>query len=307
MDRGIRQAFLEALGREFGGLAKLPGSQSLFDIAGGAARLYIRYSRLHGGQRTFYGLRREDLRRLEGRTSFVCFLWDGQSEPLLLPFADYEEVFQSVAPAPDGQYKVQVYVQPDATELYVATAGRFNMESHFGTHDLRAKLEAVGAERSPVLSHAQVQTILGAIGAAKGFDVWIPANDRLRMDWSVTREFECRTAIPEGYGSATAVLAEVDVLWIKRGSSNLTALFEVEHSTPVYSGLLRFNDVHLTAPHMRAHFNIVSNDARRSVFLRQLHRPTFRASGLSDLCGFMEYQNVFSWHRRITGALGNAS
>jgi hypothetical protein len=43
------------------------------------------------------------------------------------------------------------------------------------------------------------------------------------------------------------VLSEVDVVWVRRGAGDLVALFDVEHTTSVYSGLLRFNDVHLIA------------------------------------------------------------
>ena len=34
--------------------------------------------------------------------------------------------------------------------------------------------------------------------------------------------------------------SEIDVVWVNSGSSAVDSLFEVEHSTPVYSGLLRF-------------------------------------------------------------------
>ena len=73
----------------------------------------------------------------------------------------------------------------------------------------------------------------------------------------------------------------------------------VEHSTPIYSGLLRFNDVHLMLPDLAIRFGIVSNDPRRALFVRQLGRPTFKASGLKEICTFFEYQNVFGWHQRI--------
>jgi hypothetical protein len=35
------------------------------------------------------------------------------------------------------------------------------------------------------------------------------------------------------------------------------------------------------------------NDHRRSIFVRQLSRPTFNASGLAEVCTFLEYGNVF--------------
>jgi len=66
----------------------------------------------------------------------------------------------------------------------------------------------------------------------------------------------------------------------------------------VYFGLLRFNDVLLTSPQL-TRFSIVSNDARRELFARQIFRPTFRKSGLADLCSFLEYANVAAWHDRL--------
>lgn len=295
----IKQAFLEELSRKYGSLKKLDGSQSLYEICGTSIRVYIRYSKLHGRGRTFYGLREEDLRQLEGHPSLVCFLWDGQVEPLLIPFGEYEDVFRSVSPASDGQYKVQVYLEDDGTELYVAKAGRFNVEGQFGWKEADALVDSAGAEAVPELSHPQMQTLLGAIGNLKGYDVWIPPSDRARMDWSVANRFECRDLL-FGLEPVSNILQEVDVIWIQKGSSEPKALFEVEQSTPIYSGLLRFNDVHLVAANLHPRFSVVANEARRSLFVRQLNRPTFRLSGLSGLCTFLEYVDVFGWHRRIS-------
>jgi len=294
-----KKDFLKELTERYGSLHKLEQSQSLYEIGDGAARVYIRYSRVHAGNKTFYGLREKDLQRLEGYPSLICFLWDGQTEPLLVPFSEYEEVFQSVSPAGDGQYKARVYLQDDGTELYIARAGRFNVEGHFGWGELEALLNSTELKTVPEFSHSQVQTLLGAIGAAKNYDVWIPLSDRAKLDWSITNRFGCCDVLPYGFESVKDILQEVDVIWIQRGSSELIALFEVEHSTPIYSGLLRFNDIHLIAPHIRPRFSIVANDARRSLFVRQLNRPTFRMSGLSKLCTFLEYANVFGWYNRI--------
>src|SRR2546428_209909 len=120
MGDSVRERFLALLGQRYGRLSKLDGSQSLFDVGHNVARIYVRYSRLHAGRGTFYGLRKQDLSRLEGRSSFICLLWDGQDTPLLVPFADYEDVFAETSPAPDGQYKSQVRVGESGTELYIA-------------------------------------------------------------------------------------------------------------------------------------------------------------------------------------------
>jgi len=291
-----RLAFLAELAKRFGPLLKLPRSQSLYEIGGGRARLYIRYSKLHGGSQTFFGLRKDDLRRLEGHPSFVCFLWDGQAEPVCLPYPNYEEVFAQIEPASDGQYKVQIYPRDDATILYVARAGRFNIDSHCGWQDIDDSLR--GFEPHPALSHSQVQTLLGAIGAVKNFDVWVPPNNRMTLDWSLTGRFDLLETLPPGFEPVHSILQEIDVVWVKRGASGLAAVYEIEYSTPIYSGLLRLNDVRLCNPQIDR-LTVVSNETRRSAFIRQLNRPTFQASSLSSVCTFLEYSDVYEWHRRL--------
>ncbi len=299
MTSNVKSQFLSALGDKFGVPRKLPGSQSLFELGNGAARVYVRYSKLHPGGRTFFGLRRDDLRQLEGRASVVCFLWDGQAQPLIIPFHEYEEVFSLVAPASDGQYKAQVLLGDEGVELYIAKAGRFSVEARLGWDTLSDMMDRSGFVLPPDLSHSQVQTLLGSIGTMKGFDVWVPTSDRSALDWTVANRFQCRDVLPAGYESIKTVLQEIDVVWIGQGANQPLAFFEVEHSTPIYSALLRFNDVHLTAPNLGARFSVVANDARHSLFVRQLARPTFQASGLGSLCTFFEYGDVFSWHRRL--------
>jgi len=206
-----------------------------------------------------------------------------------------------MSPADDGQFKVQIYPQAQGTELYIARAGRFNVEAFFGWTAIETLLEANQRDNLPVLSHSQVQTLLGAIGAKKGFQIWVPRVDRGKLDWALAREFEVTDLLPSGLGEIKAIVQEIDVIWMERGSGQVSALFEVEHSTPIYSGLLRFNDVHLVAPTFRPRFSIVSNDVRREAFVRQVNRPTFQRSGLNELCSFLEYANVFGWHKRQSG------
>lgn len=298
MPNFTKQKFLSNLAERYGSLRKLGGSQSLYDIPALSARVYIRYSKVHGTNRTFYGLRDSDIRQLSGVNSYICFLWDGQIEPLLLPYTDYEELILNTAPAYDGQYKVQVYLQDTATELYIAQAGRFNVEGNFGWDRLDDLQSNIGNQLLFDLSHPQVQTLLGAIGFARGFDIWIPTIDRSKLDWAMSDTFPCREDAPTGYANVDPIIQEVDVIWLQRGSANIHSLFEVEHSTPVYSGLLRMNDIHLIAPRLRPRFAIVANDNRRSLYARQINRPTFRTSGLSELCTFLDYVNVYNWHQR---------
>ena len=290
-----RKAFLRELSERAGPTKRLGRGQSLFELGDGQTLVYVRYSRVHGKGTPFYGLREEDLRELDGRTAFIALLWNGQAEPLLLPLAHFSELFDEAGPAADGQVKARVYLRDgQPAELYIARAGRHNVEAYFGWEALLGAL-ADARDEAPALDHSQVQTLLGAIGDARGLDVWVPPNDRQKMDWSLAPQFPFRTAMPP---SLDPLLREIDVVWMARGANTPVSLYEVEHSTPIYSGLLRMNDVHLTLTEP-PRFTIVADETRRSLFARNLRRPTFQTSGLDRLCGFMTNAEVFRWHQRM--------
>ncbi|MGH9860252.1 MAG: hypothetical protein ACRD5F_09540 [Candidatus Acidiferrales bacterium] len=297
---------MDQLRSRFGRIRKIKGSESLFVIGEEAARVYFRYSKVHPGGRTFFGLRQVDLRQLEGHNSHVCFLLDDGSPPLFIPYADFEEVFHNAQPASDGQFKVQLLRHGGATELYVARQGRFNVDGYTGLETLEQSVEAESLREGIGVSHSQVQTLLAGIGHAKGYDVHVPPNDIGKLDWSLTSRFDLRRELPGGFEKVIGILSQIDVAWIKKNHHTIEGLYEVEHCTPVYSGLLRFNDILLTNPKV-CRFSIVSNEMRRDVFARHLCRPTFMKSGLQQVCSFLEYSNVVAWHKRARGGESHGS
>ncbi|MCR4298817.1 MAG: hypothetical protein NUV75_08725, partial [Gallionella sp.] len=178
----VKENFLSLMRQKFGAISKLANSNSLFDVDNGIARIYIRYSKVHEKGVTFYGLRKEDLKHLEGRPSFMVFLWDKQEEPLFVPFPAYEQIFKFAEPASDGQYKAQILLNEESTTLYLARVGKFNLEGLFGWDQLLHLFKSIVEEITPELSHSQVQTFLSVIGASKGYDLWVPQNDRNKLD-----------------------------------------------------------------------------------------------------------------------------
>jgi hypothetical protein len=286
-----------ALRERFGETIALVGSRSLFSAANGRLIIYARYSKVHGDRSTFYGLRIKDLDRIRGLNAFIALLWNGQTEPLLLPLDKFWPVFASSPVGADGQIKVQILMTSVGTELYVARAGRHNVDPYFGWQVAEESLR--DAVLTPVLTHSQVQTLLGSIGKISGFDVWLPLNDRSRFDSALAPRIDFRGTLPANASTASRYLEQIDVIWLSRGSGDLEALWEIEHSTPIYSGLLRLNDIRCEPPGAKR-YNIVSNTDRRDAFARQIARPTFRASGLSEVCGFMEYADVYRWHSRLS-------
>ena len=67
-----------------------------------------------------------------------------------------------------------VCAEKEGTEIYIPKAGRFNAESYFGFESLDTVIDSAKLKSLPDFSHGQVQTLIGAVGIAKGFDIWIP-------------------------------------------------------------------------------------------------------------------------------------
>jgi hypothetical protein len=298
MPAPVRNAFLSLLESQFGRLSRVGTGKSLFQTTAGI-RVYLRYSKVHGGRSTFYGLRKDDLGLLEGFPSFLAFLWDGQAEPLVLPFDQFAPVFGAASPAQDGQFKVHIRLSHEGTDLTLGNRGRFGVDAHFGVHELLAAHNRVGTlDQVPPLTHGQIQSILGWIGHKTGHSVFVPHSDRAMLDWSLVPSHSIvHQPPPILVATSPRVLEFIDVLWMHPTRHTLSAAFEVEHSTPIYSGLLRFNDVHLDCKLPRA--GIVSDVDRRDAFYRQIGRRTFRASGLDEVCLFYSYSDVYRWFRRL--------
>lgn len=160
-----KAAILKSVGERVGELHKLARINSLFAVGDNLARVYLRYSKVHSGGRTFFGLRDIDLRELAGHNSYFCFYLDDGSAPLFLPFADFEELFHNAQPADDGQYKVQLISGNGTRELYVPKMGRFNLDDFAGIDAPLSSVDTNRVKMRPELSHSQVQTLLAAMSS----------------------------------------------------------------------------------------------------------------------------------------------
>ena len=100
--------------------------------------------------------------------------------------------------------------------------------------------------------------------------------------------------LPLNYDDTTLKTIEnVDVLWL-RGRSIVRA-FEVEHTTAIYSGILRMADLLALQPNMQISLHIVAPPERRSKVFDELRRPVFallERGPLSETCTFLSYMSV---------------
>ena len=299
MPKESKTAFLSQLDSRCGELKRLTESRSLFETHNAELRVYVRYSKVHARNEGFFGLRKADIDRIADRPSVICFVLEGIEHPIIVPYSSLVDALSTAALAPDGQYKASMFMRDGSFELHINGSGRSNVTAHYGWDSLDSVL-ANRTAPAPDLEHSQIQSMLGQIGNRAGFDVWVPASDRARCQSFGQIELRSTASVADCFNRIRDVFEEIDVIWLPKGSGEPHSLFEIEHSTPIYSGLLRFNDVHLVAPSLKPNFSIVAVEARRQLFHRLLSRPTFRASGLFDLCSFLEYTNLSRWHERVT-------
>lgn len=59
----LKPVLLAELKSRYGAIRKIQGSNSLYEIGNGAAKIYIRYSKIHSRKEAFYGLREDDLNK----------------------------------------------------------------------------------------------------------------------------------------------------------------------------------------------------------------------------------------------------
>lgn len=144
-------------------------------------------------------------------------------------------------------------------------------------------------------THTEIQWRLLDLGSQMGLNVWAPRADRGRA-WdsraigSIPRML---VSLPNQFNEATTKTIEnIDVLWLN--GQAIVAAFEVEHTTAVYSGLLRMSDLLTMQPNLNINLYLVGPDDRYEKFVREVARPTFasRTKPLHKVCGFLPYSRL---------------
>ena len=160
-------------------------------------------------------------------------------------------------------------------------------------------------ERAPT-EHDEMQWRLIRLGKKAKVDVWVPQNDQgksfeghnFRDD--VLSDFQETLDVP-------VYVKNIDVVW-KFGYS-IKSAFEIEHSTSVYSGILRLSDLRALTPNSTYPMFIVADRDRRSKVFTELKRPTFDNPylNLKEAIGFLSYDKVRELDEAVKGQDANLS
>jgi hypothetical protein len=170
--------------------------------------------------------------------------------------------------------------------------------------ELAPPLEEDGSVPSEPRTHTEIQAKLRDIGLYEGYDVWVADRGK---EWNGRLLGEgCLTDLPVVAAERTrAVMRNIDVIWFRRGAGHPMRFFEIEHSTSVYSGLLRFNDVMIDFPIPEA-FVVGDGDKTQAKFEREIARRTFDHSGLRRVTRFLLYEQVRGTWTRYTEVGGGS-
>lgn len=152
-------------------------------------------------------------------------------------------------------------------------------------------------DEGDVRESIKIQGLLAKIGEQMGFDIWLPNPDRARVAkvWQPKDPRTLLTMLPLSYDKATqSTIGLIDVIWIKNKRS-IARAFEVEHTTSIYSGILRMADLVALQPDIKIKMHIVAPSDRQEKFSTEIRRPVFSymTNGrLSDMCTFISYDDV---------------
>jgi hypothetical protein len=139
--------------------------------------------------------------------------------------------------------------------------------------------------------HDEMQWRLIRLGKRSKVDVWVPKNDQGKsydghqFKGEVLDEFQEALDVP-------SYVKNIDVVW-KYGYS-IKSAFEIEHSTSVYSGILRLSDLRALTPNSIYPLFIVADRDRRNKVFSELKRPTFNNQflRLPEVVSFLSYDKV---------------
>lgn len=177
-----------------------------------------------------------------------------------------------------------VYEKPKPEELNDLGVDAQDAEVPIEQEDVEAVLS------NGVLSdHVKMQWKLIELGLKCGSKVWIPISDQKK----IREQYDFggfETNFAAGLDTQTRYVENIDVVY--KDEFRIDAAFEIENTTAIYSGLLRFADLSLVAPNTTYPFFIVAPREKRYRLIEQLRRPAFKHLHLSEKVCYLSYDIV---------------
>ena len=219
-------------------------------------------------------------------------LWSGhfRGSPVKFNTQDGDIIIQSIADAVKNpiirKYDMKKYLRCPKT-----------YESKIGVVTVPEKEEDIdeNVTQTEKATHDEIQYLLLKLGSDIGLDVWVARNDRNKEYKGIPFQNipRLKRELPRQFDSATNKTIElIDVLWLQGDA--IIAAFEVEHTSTIYSGLLRMSDLVSMQPNIKINLYLVASDDRRGKVISEINRPTFTKlkPSLPKICKFISYSKL---------------
>ncbi|WP_273742329.1 hypothetical protein [Natrinema soli] len=123
--------------------------------------------------------------------------------------------------------------------------------------------------------HTEIQWYLVQLGQQHGYDVHVAINDKNRTYQGERLGEGCleELVLPGFSDAVTNIIRYVDVIWLEGDA--IVAMFEVESTTSIYSGILRMTDFVTRVPNFAVDMYIVAAESDSDAVRKEMTRPTF--------------------------------
>lgn len=220
--------------------------------------------------------------------------WTGKLRGSLVQLDDADGMFLEALLRDQADSGVAYPVDTDAYKKL--TTHRVRRADKDITVTVPEETEPEEEEGRPELREStKIQALLAEIGARMGMQIWILRSDRTNVltEWQGDHP-PLLERLPLNYDDTTLkTIEQIDVLWLKGRA--IKQAFEVEHTTSVYSGILRMADLLALQPNMDIRLHIVAPISRREKVFQELRRPVFSLldrGPLSESCTYLSYDSV---------------
>ncbi len=223
--------------------------------------------------------------------------WTGKVRGSLVRLDDKDGKF--LAEALSEQARMPQSYALDEAERKKLTTHTVNRQDKVVTvtvpEDAAQSEEASGLQEAEARESIRIQSLIAQVGARMGMSIWIPRSDRggVLKEWKIEPQ-PLLERLPLNYDDTTLrTIEQIDVIWL-RGRSIVRA-FEVEHTTAVYSGILRMADLLALQPNMDIKLHIVAPIAKRDKVFQEIRRPVFsllEKGPLAESCTYLSYDSL---------------
>lgn len=151
-------------------------------------------------------------------------------------------------------------------------------EIGFANSESDTEFESISARKI----HSQMQVALIEIGNAMNLNSWIAKNDQ-----SITVGDKKMGELPGVINDLADInifynkeiknnANLIDCIWVSKDSRYVPAVFEVEHSTGVTSGLTRMSKFYTSIPSLKTNFVVVASNLLRNKVVTEINQDIFQ-------------------------------